>query len=78
MSYFDDNEDRVIYGRRAYRDRGKSDRNEIVCKRCGEDGCYWYQMPSKDGKSEHPVLFNSEGRRHVCNDATSADEFEPV
>lgn len=60
---------------RKYRDRGASDRNEIVCKRCGAEDCYWYQMPSADGKSEHPVLFAPNGRRHVCPTA-SPDEFE--
>lgn len=75
MSYFDDNEDDVIYGRR-YKNRGASDRNEITCKRCGEEELYWYQMPSADGKSEHPVLFDSAtGRRHVCQEV-SVDEFD--
>jgi hypothetical protein len=75
VSYFDDNEDNTVYGRRRYKNRGASDRNEIVCKRCGEEGLYWYQMPSADGMSEHPVLFDGEtGRRHVCKEV-SADEF---
>lgn len=56
MSYFDDNEDRIIYGRPrdpVYRDP--------VCNRCGSTDVRWRQQGGKW------VLFSLQpGVEHVC------------
>lgn len=67
MSYFDDNEDRIIYGRR----RGASPERELRCKRCDSTDVRWRQQSGKW------VLFSLKpGVEHVC--AAPPEDFPEV
>ena len=91
VSYFDDNEDHIIYGRSPRRGlrltvTGKNDMNfdedyepedRITCQRCGTQGLHWQQVTAADGKSEQPRLFNERNRPHQCSEP-SADDFGVV
>lgn len=74
MSYFDDNEARIT-GLPRRRRRAYVEQADTTCKRCGAQGCWWWQMPAPDGGAEVPVMFGPDGKRHVCPPA-GADEFE--
>lgn len=75
MSYFDDNEDRLIYGRRGpFHGDTDDDPRDVTCRRCNATGLHWQMVTQPDGRSERPVLFNEKGRRHVCT--PSSDDFE--
>lgn len=74
MSYFDDNEDRIIYGRRRL---GKpQEPRTVACKRCGKDGLHWQD---EDGEW---VLMDGRYKVHHCNPkdvkATALDGFKVV
>ena len=43
---------------------GDEDDGGITCTRCGQSELYWQKVFSADG--ERRVLFNSDGKRHVC------------
>lgn len=71
MSYFDDNEDYIIYGRqRAVSRRILSD--DVECRYCGKDGLHW-----DDG-----VLMEGRYKVHKCSEADlhaqAADDFEEL
>jgi hypothetical protein len=70
MSYFDDNEDRIIYGR--YRAHGPAyDEKLPQCNRCRSYDVRWRQQGGKW------VLFSLQpGVEHVCE--LSADDFGVV
>lgn len=69
MSYFDDNEDRVIYGRRRYVEQSDQ-RPEPRCKRCGSTDVRWRQQGGRW------VLFSMQpGVEHTCD---VSDDFEAV
>lgn len=76
MSYFDDNEDYIIYGRgRATR---RAPRDEAVfCNRCGKGPLHWDD--DGDGK---PVLMEDRFKVHKCTEtdlhARAADDFEAL
>lgn len=67
MSYFDDNEDRIINGRPF-----KAPRNPwtAVCKRCGRSGLKW----RLDALYENERVEHNRLKRHDC--LTTADDFE--
>lgn len=46
----------------------------VTCLRCGEEELHWERVTSPDGRSEKPVLFDADMRRHVCK--PSANDFE--
>lgn len=61
MSYFDDNEDRIIYGMRPRR-RYKLDLPPTFsCPTCGQTGLYW------TGIGEAAYLFKPGLGRHICH-----------
>lgn len=72
MSYFDDNEDRIIYGhghpRRA---------PDVACKRCGKTGLRW----EDDGEGGW-LLLEGKYRVHKCDPdkvrALALEGFEAV
>lgn len=78
MGYFDDNEDRIIYGRgrRAYcRDEDPDDQEELRCKRCGSTDVRWRHQAGKW------TLFSLQpGVLHLCGGPAPApaSDFEPV
>lgn len=71
MSYFDDHEDEIIYGRPW---RYGQEPESAECKHCGENGLKWHQ--TKQGWR----LFDSVGKEHSCNveriHRAVADDFE--
>ncbi|MER1940478.1 hypothetical protein ABS755_07190 [Castellaniella sp. FW104-16D08] len=71
MSYFDDNEDRIIYGKRP---AGAAP--DVTCKRCGKDGLRWQD---EDGEW---VLMEGRHKVHHCDPkdvrATSLDGFHAL
>lgn len=67
MSYFDDNEDDIVYGRRCK----PAVFREPRCNRCGSTDVRWRQQTGKW------VLFSNEpGKVHVCD--LSDDDFDVV
>jgi hypothetical protein len=77
MSYFDDNEDRIVYG--GYR-MPRRERNRTVCKECGSADVHWREVAQGwrlfDNQRQHP------GNRfveHTCaHAAPNTDGFEDV
>lgn len=70
MSYFDDNEDYIIYGRRR---TGSSEPRSITCKRCGKTDLRWQD---EDGEW---VLMEGRFKVHKCDMQQAArDDFEVV
>lgn len=68
MSYFDDHEDQIIYGRRP-RDGGST----VTCKRCGKAGLRWQD---EDGEW---VLMEGRCKVHKCDMQKAArDDFGVV
>lgn len=71
MSYFDDHEDNIIYGRRRNRQFGDRDPSETECRRCGSTDVRWRQQGGKW------VLFSLQpGVVHTCE--LKADDFEDL
>ncbi|MEC5161691.1 MULTISPECIES: hypothetical protein [unclassified Janthinobacterium] len=67
MSYFDDNEDRIVYGIRR-----KPAQWQAVCKRCGTGGLKWRDDRFyEDERAEHNRL-----KEHHC--AGALDDFDEV
>lgn len=65
MSYFDDNEDELIFGNQwGFR------RKNVECNRCGKGGLHWEEL-------ETWVLYDSRQQKHVCTPQTAAD-FEDL
>lgn len=72
MSFFDDHEDKIIYGRlRSYDDH---EPRELRCKFCGSTDVRWRQQTGRW------VLFSTTpGVEHNCrSQPASADEFDEV
>jgi len=70
MTYFDDNEDRIIYGRFRHRNDDEEP-HEPECKFCGSTSVRWRQQGGKW------VLFSLEpGKLHQCPIKT--DDFDVV
>ncbi len=67
MSYFDDNEDDIVFGRcRLVRDPWGA-----VCRKCGQGGLKY--RPG-EGLFENERVEHNRLKRHDCQ--TSADDFE--
>lgn len=66
MSYFDDNEDRIVYGRppRFYKVK------DVTCKHCKESGLEWVDTGVRWR------LVGPDGRFHECKNDSAADDFE--
>lgn len=60
MSHFDDNENRIVYGRQPLR-LAKSD---LTCKHCGAK-CYWQEVVDKDGFPRAKLF--EHGKPHRCD-----------
>ena len=78
MSYFDDNEDRIIFGGHGSRRLPRyKEKREVVCKTCGHDeGLVWRQMRNSQWR-----LFDVDtGELHSCAEHRSGanieDDFE--
>lgn len=56
MSYFDDHEDRIIYGRRP-----GANHSDVTCKRCGKTGLRWQD---EDGEW---ILMEGRYKVHRCD-----------
>lgn len=54
----------------------EDDEQGVTCRRCGAGGLHWQNVTAPDGRSEKPVLFDEDFRRHYCQ--PSADDFEVV
>lgn len=68
MSYFDDNEDFIIYGQA--RRSPRQHREPPTCKRCGKTGLTWVH----DGDGW--VLCEGKFKVHKCDFKSIADDFE--
>jgi hypothetical protein len=72
VSYFEDNEDEIIYGRRH--DRDDDEPRKVECKKCGKGGLEW------EDDNGRWVLIESNGKVHKCDEkrvhAAVADDFE--
>jgi len=67
MSYFDDNEDRIIYGRK------QNQRNlQVTCERCGATDLEWQEVYTADGVTKYRLVEHK--KAHVCK--MQDDEFE--
>ena len=71
MSFFDDNEDRIIYGRGHhdyYKDQG------VTCNYCHASGLVW-----EDNGSGYR-LYTEDHQKHVCagRSKPSADDFDAL
>lgn len=69
VSYFDDNQDYIIYGRGRGR-RDPEPREAPTCNRCGTPGLNWQH----DG--DRWVLHEGRHRVHKCPTTNPADDFE--
>jgi hypothetical protein len=78
VTYFDDNEDRLIYGRKRHRDNDYEpdpDHDNKVCQYCGKAGLYWLPVIRADGRTDY-LLHEPGNRRHKCE--ISTDDFDVV
>ncbi len=73
MSYFDDHEDEIIYGR-PWLLRHGDEPQKVECRQCGEGSLEWNE--TKKGWR----LFDSDGNEHTCNEGrvhrAVSDDFE--
>jgi hypothetical protein len=71
LSYFEDNEDEIIYGRGH--DRDYDEPRKVECKKCGKGGLEW----DDDGRW---ILIDGRGKVHKCDEKVlhkqTADDFE--
>lgn len=71
MSYFDDHEDEIIYGRCHDDD---DDDGAVECKQCGKGGLSW------EDDNGRCVLIDGHGKIHKCDEKrlhkAAADDFE--
>lgn len=75
MSYFDDNEDYIIYGRLARGDDDESwgRQRTTECTRCGKSGLHWEETDVGF------ALYDNRDRKHVCPAVKpSADDFDDL
>jgi hypothetical protein len=72
MTYFDDNEDRILYGRHRHHDDEDPEPTLVTCKRCGKTGLNWQH----DGDGW--VLHEGKFKIHHCDNSALADDFEVV
>jgi len=71
MSYFDDNEDSIIYGRRKPRNAWPA-----VCKRCGMHGLKWRIVDGGGWRLfENERIEHNRLKEHAC-EVDAADDFE--
>jgi hypothetical protein len=70
MSYFDDNEDRIVYGR--YQRHTAEEARAPRCNRCGSTAVRWRQQGGKW------VLFSLKpGIEHTCPVVDEFDALDP-
>lgn len=68
MSYFDDNENRIVYGGQGRLPRP----NGVVCKHCGVAGLRWHQQ-------QHWALVDRKGAVHQCaRQVAAVDDFDDL
>jgi hypothetical protein len=73
MSYFDDNEDRIIYGAR----RRPRNTWTATCKRCGMTGLKWRDDGDQWRLYENKRMQYNRLKPHVCNGSGDvADDFD--
>lgn len=78
MSHFDDNEDRIVYGRGSrFRNGVSSLSADVPCTRCGVL-VYWGPGWLADGGSERKLFTASTKRPHDCSAKPDADDFDVV
>lgn len=71
MSYFDDNEDWIVYGGRrpSFHD---DEPREVECKFCGKGGLHWEETDTGW------VLLDGKYAVHNCRSVAGVDEFEDL
>ena len=78
MSYFDDNEDRIIYGRGSnIRNGASSLSNDMPCQRYGAL-VYWGPGWLANGESQRKLFTTATKRPHDCSTQPDADAFDVV
>lgn len=78
MSHFDDNEDRIIYGRgRALRNGTSSLSEDRPCTHCGAL-VYWGPHYAANGDMTRKLFTRATHRLHDCSAKPDADAFDVV
>ena len=74
MSFFDDNEERIIYGRRHKSLDDEDEDQGITCHYCDTPGLVW-----EDNGSGFK-LYTDDHKKHVCagRNKPSADDFDAL
>lgn len=78
MSYFDDNEDRIVYGRLFGGSGARStyqSGHDVTCKRCGATELKWRLVDDNWRLFEKERDAHNAKIMHECTQPASADEF---